>query len=169
MGVSGSGKTTIGRLVSERLGWAFIEGDAFHPAANIAKMAGGRALDDADRRPWLEALARELDGVRAAHGSAVLACSALKRSYRAVLGGGASDIAVVFLTAPVPVLRERMRARPGHFMPASLLESQLATLEPPSEEEFPGRVRAFDVSFPPNAVADAAAAWLRTVAELGVD
>ncbi|MEO5653190.1 MAG: gluconokinase [Marmoricola sp.] len=130
MGVSGTGKTVIGEGVAERLGCDFVEGDTFHPAANIEKMSAGIPLDDDDRRPWLEELARVLDEKRAAGLPTVLACSALKRSYRDILRGRApsEDTFFLHLDHPFDVLRERMEQR-EHFMPASLLQSQFDTLE----------------------------------------
>lgn len=131
MGVSGSGKSTIGAALAADLGWEFLEGDAFHPAANIAKMSRGEPLDDADRVPWLAALRAEIERrlLRGAH--AVLACSALKRSYRAALmGPDAGAFVILHLAADEAVLRRRLSER-RHFMPASLLESQLQALEAP--------------------------------------
>ena len=127
MGVSGAGKTTIGRLLAERLGWKFIEGDDYHPRENVQKMAAGIALDDADRWPWLDALNRRL---RQEH-DAVLACSALKESYRQRLLAGIKDARIVHLHGEKPLLAARLAARKHRYMPASLLESQYATLEPP--------------------------------------
>lgn len=131
MGVSGSGKTTVGTALARRLGWPFLEGDDFHPAANVAKMAAGHPLTDADRAPWLAALRRRIDEVLRDGESAVIACSALKHSYRSALAGNDTDaVRFVQLDVPVEVLRERLEHRQGHFMPASLIGSQLATLEP---------------------------------------
>jgi len=131
MGVSGAGKTTVGEALAARLGWAFVEGDALHPAANVAKMAAGEPLTDADRAPWLAAIARRIDELSA--GGAVVTCSALKRAYRSVLAR--PGVRFVFLTGEPEVLEKRMAARRGHFMPPSLLASQLATLEPPGPSE----------------------------------
>ena len=130
MGVSGTGKSVIGSTVAERLGWEFLEGDSFHPAANIAKMSAGQPLDDDDRQPWLEELGSMLAERRASGTSAVLACSALKRSYRDLLRGDGPVEATFFLHLDLPfeVLRARMEQR-EHFMPASLLQSQFDTLE----------------------------------------
>ncbi len=130
MGVSGTGKSVIGRAVAEDLGYDFVEGDAFHPASNIAKMSAGEPLDDEDRRPWLEKLSRILAEHRAASTPAVLACSSLKRGYRDLLRGTSpvQDTFFVHLDLPFDVLRSRMEQR-EHFMPASLLQSQLDTLE----------------------------------------
>ena len=127
MGVSGSGKTTIGEQLAQRLGWPFIEGDAYHSPENIAKMAAGIPLDDDDRWPWLDALNRRLRGER----QAIVTCSALKESYRRRLLAGIADARLVYLHAPKAVLAERVAKRKHKYMPASLLDSQLATLEPP--------------------------------------
>ena len=128
MGVSGSGKTTIGELVAKRLGWRFIEGDEYHPRENVAKMAAGIPLDDDDRWPWLDALNQRLRGER----EAIVTRSALKESYRRRLLKGVADARIVYLHAPKAVLAERVAKRKHKYMPASLLDSQLATLEPPS-------------------------------------
>jgi carbohydrate kinase (thermoresistant glucokinase family) len=131
MGVSGAGKTTVGSALAGRLGWAFIEGDDFHPASNVAKMASGHPLTDADRASWLAALRRKIEEVIESASHAVIACSALKHAYRSVLAGDDPDaVRFVQLDVPVEVLRERLEHRHGHFMPASLIGSQLATLEP---------------------------------------
>ena len=132
MGVSGAGKSTFGAALSQALGWDFQEGDALHPPANVAKMCAGIPLDDADRAPWLDRVAEWL----AAHeDGGVIACSALKRRYRARLRDAAPDTLFVLLDPPLTVLRQRDAARKGHFMPASLLDSQLATLERPDADE----------------------------------
>lgn len=137
MGVSGSGKTTIAKVLAERHGWAVLEGDAFHPPANIAKMQAGMPLTDEDRWPWLRAIAAAIDAVRMRGGSAVVACSALKRSYRDILIGDRSDAVLVYLRGSHALISSRMAARRGHFMPAALLESQFATLEEPGPAERP--------------------------------
>lgn len=129
MGVSGAGKTTIGELLAKRLGVRFIEGDAYHPQQNIDKMAAGIALEDADRWPWLDALNRALRKER----EAVVTCSALKRSYRQRLLAGVADAHLVYLYAPKAVIAERVAKRKHKYMPASLLDSQFATLEPPDD------------------------------------
>jgi gluconokinase len=132
MGVSGCGKTTIGRLLAQRLGCDFIDADDFHPPANVAKMAAGVSLEDADRWPWLARLNEELR-LRAARAErTVLACSALKQAYRDRLMAGLARCELVYLRVSADLLRERLAGRRHRYMPASLLASQLATLEPPA-------------------------------------
>jgi len=133
MGVSGSGKSTIGKLLAERLGFAFHDADDFHPAANVEKMRGGEPLTDADRDAWLETLARLVDRLVRDRQDAVLACSALKEGYRARLRDGYRDVLVVYLRGDPELIRSRLQDRKGHFMKASLLDSQLATLEEPRD------------------------------------
>lgn len=136
MGVSGTGKTAVGRLVAARLGLAFVDADSLHPVENVQKMSAGEPLSDADRRPWLDAVAQRMaDSVGGA--GLVVACSALKRAYRDRLRQAAPDLVLVWLTGPTALIRDRLTARTGHFMPAALLESQLATLEPPTPDEQP--------------------------------
>ena len=137
MGVSGSGKTTLGRVLARELGAEFLEGDRFHPEANVAKMSRGEPLSDADRWPWLDRLAEELARVRKAGGNAVLACSALKRAYRDRLRRGAPDLRLLFLKGDKALIRDRLRARTQHFMPPGLLDSQFASLEEPGPDECP--------------------------------
>jgi carbohydrate kinase (thermoresistant glucokinase family) len=137
MGVSGSGKTTVAALLASTLHWEFVEGDDLHPPANVAKMHAGTPLTDADRAPWLARIAAAIDRLRAAGQGGVVACSALRRAYRDVLIGDRSGVALVYLRGDHNVLATRMRARPGHFMPVSLLDSQLATLEEPGADEHP--------------------------------
>lgn len=134
MGVAGSGKSLVGAALAEHLGLPFIEGDAHHPEANVAKMRAGQPLSDTDRIPWLEGLA-EVVAQHRASGGCVLACSALKRSYRERLARGEGDLVFVHLEAPRPVLEARLHDRTEHFMSASLLDSQLAALEPPESDE----------------------------------
>lgn len=137
MGVSGSGKTTVAASLAERLGWPFMEGDSLHPAANVAKMHAGEPLNDDDRWPWLDAVAAWIDSRLADAGAGIITCSALRRVYRDRIIGDRAGVRLVFLTAPRDVLAARLGARQGHFMPASLLDSQLATLEPPDPDERP--------------------------------
>lgn len=154
MGVSGSGKTSVGEALAAHLGAPFVEGDALHPQANVAKMASGAPLTDADRWPWLSAIA---DRVAAEPAPViVVSCSALRRAYRDHLRTGAGrPVGFVYLHGTEAVLAARMSAREGHFMPSSLLASQLATLEDPRGE--PGVV-AVDVDAPVEAVTAAAIA-----------
>jgi gluconokinase len=137
MGVSGCGKSTIAGLVAERLHWDLLEGDELHPKANVEKMSHGIPLDDNDRRPWLEAIARWIEDRIQSGRPALVTCSSLKRSYRDILRGKNSKGVVAFahLSGSRELLMERMKARKGHFMPASLLDSQLATLEPLQPDE----------------------------------
>lgn len=132
MGVAGSGKTTIGRLLSQELHWPYFEADDFHPAANKEKMGRGVPLDDEDRTPWLAAIRRTIDACAAEQCSAVVSCSALKEKYRAQLTEGRTEVRVVFLTGPRELLRERLEGRAGHYMKPGMLDSQLAILEPPA-------------------------------------
>jgi gluconokinase len=137
MGVSGSGKTTIAAGVARHEGWILLEGDKFHPPANIAKMKAGTPLTDEDRWPWLRAIAAKEDELLAAGQSAVVACSALRRAYRDILIGSRGDTVLVYLRGSRELIENRMQARKGHFMPAALLDSQFATLEEPGADEHP--------------------------------
>jgi gluconokinase len=137
MGVSGSGKSTIADRLAERLGWAFEDGDRFHPASNVAKMSAGHPLTDEDRWPWLQAIANEIDRVCKAGGHVVIACSALKRAYRDVLVHGRCDVRIIYLDGTQSLIADRLARRKGHFMPAGLLQSQFKTLEPPAPAENP--------------------------------
>ncbi len=130
MGVSGAGKTTAGGLLASQLGWEFVDGDDYHPAANVEKMRNGIPLTDTDRAPWLETLRALIAGWIAAGKNAVLACSALKRAYRESLRIG-PEVQIVYLMGTPQLLRQRLRARVGHFMTERMLESQLAALEEP--------------------------------------
>lgn len=129
MGVAGVGKTTIGEALARALGARFIDADDYHPPENVAKMKAGVPLQDADRWPWLHLLNEELKKQQ----NAVLACSALKESYRRRLAEGLKDFKVVYLHASAELIRERMKGRKHRYMPAALLDSQLATLEPPAD------------------------------------
>ena len=133
MGVSGSGKSTVGGVLAGRLGWPLAEGDDFHPAENVAKMAAGHPLDDNDRGPWLARIREWMDAQESEGRSGIVTCSALKRRYRDVLRDG--EVTFVYLHGTREQLLARLTARQGHFMPASLLDSQLADLEPPDPDE----------------------------------
>jgi gluconokinase len=133
MGVTGSGKTTVGSQLAADLHWPYYDGDAFHPPANVAKMSQGIALTDDDRQPWLLAIRARIDALRAAGQSAVVGCSALKASYRNALGAGAPEVRFVYLHGDPPLLAERLHHRIGHFMDPALLDSQLTTLEEPAD------------------------------------
>lgn len=137
MGVSGSGKSTIGEHLAERLAWSYEDGDRFHPASNVAKMSAGQPLTDADRWPWLMAIAEEIDKICLTGRHAVIGCSALKRTYRRVLVHGRSDVRIIFLDGTQALIASRLAQRKGHFMPPGLLESQFETLEPPDASENP--------------------------------
>jgi len=151
MGVSGAGKSTLGELLGQRLGWRLIDADDYHPPENVAKMAAGVPLEDADRWPWLDALNRRLRGDK----HAIVACSALKESYRQRLLAGIADARVVYLHGEKALIAARIAARQHRYMPASLLDSQFATLEPPQA------AIAVDVSGDPQSCAEAIAAALR--------
>ena len=150
MGVSGSGKTTVSRLLAAALGCQFQEGDDLHPAENVEKMHGGIPLSDADRLPWLRKIAEEIDGWRARGESGVLTCSALKRSYRDIIIGDRPEVTLVYLKGSYGLIRRRVAARHKHFMPVALLDSQFATLQEPTAEEHPITV---DVGGRPNEIA----------------
>ena len=146
MGVSGSGKTTVGKLLAAALGAEFVEGDAYHPPANIEKMRRGIPLDDSDRWPWLEILSAEIERWLAAGSTVVLACSALKQAYRDVLAKGRPGVRFVHLEGDRALIRLRLDRRRGHYMPATLLDSQFAALEPPAA------ALAVDVTGTPEAI-----------------
>jgi gluconokinase len=153
MGVSGSGKSTIGALLAERLGWPFADADSFHPPENVAKMAAGTPLTDADRWPWLDAIAAHIGAARKAGRPVVVACSALRRAYRDRLRAGHGDLIFLHLSGAPAVIAERQAARQGHFMPPSLMASQFATLEDTGDE--PDAV-AVSVADTPQSVVEAA-------------
>ena len=138
-GVAGSGKSTVGAALARRLDWAHLEGDAFHPPANVAKMASGLALNDGDRDPWLTALATAIEARSIGHvgggAGTVVSASALKRVHRRRLRSGRGDVAIVLLHGPTDLLEARLHARRGHFFPTRLLASQLETLELPEPDE----------------------------------
>ncbi len=137
MGVSGSGKTTIAKGLAAVEHWTLLEGDSFHPPANVAKMKAGTPLTDEDRWPWLRAIAAAIDADRANGVNAVVACSALRRAYRDILIGERPDVRLVYLKGSKALIAERMKSRKGHFMPPSLLDSQFRTLEEPGPDENP--------------------------------
>jgi gluconokinase len=143
MGVCGCGKSTVGQQLATTLGVDFLEGDQLHSAENIARMAAGIALTDEDRQGWLEALAGRIGNTRERGRGLVVSCSALKRSYRDTLRRGASDLLFVYLQGNPELLATRMVNRPGHYMPTSLLESQLAILEVPGPDE---NTQTFDIA-----------------------
>src|SRR4051794_8430003 len=137
MGVAGSGKTTIGEKLAQRLGWPYEDGDRFHPKANVEKMSAGHPLTDDDRWPWLQAIADEIDLVCERGEHVVIGCSALKRAYRDVLVHGRDDVKIVYLEGSEALIAQRLKARKGHFMPPALLESQFDALQPPGADEHP--------------------------------
>lgn len=137
MGVSGSGKTTVAALLAARLGWQYQEGDDLHPAANVAKMRGGTPLTDADRLPWLEKIAAEIDRWREQGLSGVVTCSALKRAYRDIIIGSRPQVRLAYLRGSYELIQSRLAARNEHYMPAALLDSQFAALEEPTADEHP--------------------------------
>ncbi|MES2280739.1 MAG: gluconokinase [Pseudomonadota bacterium] len=157
MGVSGCGKSTVGEQLAEALKLPFLEGDVLHPERNVARMAAGIALNDEDREGWLLTLAERLRQAQAAGQGLVLSCSALKRAYRDILRSGAPGLRLVYLHGDQALLAARMAARTGHFMPPSLLASQLATLEPPGLDE---NVQDFDVGERPEDIVAAVLAGL---------
>jgi gluconokinase len=133
MGVTGSGKTTVGRLLAERMNWSFFDADDFHPPANVEKMRRGQPLDDADRLPWLEKLHALMDDELQAGRSLVLACSALRQRYRDTLVSSASQVLFLYLRISPETARTRLEARGGHYMPAALVPSQFEALEEPEQ------------------------------------
>jgi gluconokinase len=137
MGVSGSGKSTVGGMLASRLHWDFADGDRFHPAGNVEKMHNGVPLTDEDRWPWLDAIAAWIDKTRRSGGHSALACSALKRRYRDVLIGNRSDVRLVFLKGEEALVARRIATRHEHFMPQTLLHSQFEALEEPTPDENP--------------------------------
>lgn len=157
MGVSGSGKSTIAEALADRLGAEFADGDAFHPAANVEKMRAGIPLTDADRGPWLAAIAAWIGARLAAGRSGVVACSALRRAYRRVLVAGRADVELVYLHGGRDLIAARIGGRRGHYMPASLLDSQFATLEEPGPDERP---IVAEIDADPDAITEAVMATL---------
>lgn len=148
MGVCGCGKTTVGRLLAERTGWPFHEGDEFHPPENVEKMSRSQPLTDEDRQPWLSAIADEIRATIDREKSAVFACSALKGEYRKKLWQDDPHVRFVWLTGSEQILRDRMAAREDHYMPADLLDSQFETLETPDD------VPAVDIDTEPEKITD---------------
>ena len=159
MGVSGCGKSTVGQLLADGLGSGFLEGDSLHPPRNVALMAAGTPLTDADRADWLATIAQRLADAQAAGQPLVVSCSALKRSYRDQLRAACAGLRFVFLQGSAAQLRARLDARQGHYMPPSLLDSQLATLQVPTADEQP---IVLDIGQAPPALAAAALAQLGT-------
>jgi ribose 5-phosphate isomerase A len=151
MGVSGAGKSTIAEELAARLGWSFMEGDTLHPKVNVAKMHAGIPLTDADRLPWLERVAAWIDGQRARKQPGIITCSALRRSYRRIIIGDRPEVRLVYLRGGRDLIAQHLAEREGHFMPASLLQSQFDTLEEPGPEEDPLTV---DVGPPASQVAE---------------
>jgi gluconokinase len=135
MGVSGAGKSTIGVRLAQKLRRAFLEGDTFHPPANVEKMRQSVPLDDDDRLPWLTAIAAAIDAARREQRQVIVTCSALKRAYRTILSAGHDDVAFVYLKGDKDLIAERLGVRSGHFMPPKLLDSQFAALEEPMSDE----------------------------------
>lgn len=133
MGVSGSGKTTVGEALARQLGWSFRDADEFHPPGNVAKMSAGLPLNDHDREPWLDAIHTHVERTLARGESGVVTCSALKERYRRRITGGRPDVKLVHLTGNFELIHSRMAARTDHFMRPEMLRSQFATLEPPAD------------------------------------
>ncbi len=156
MGVTGSGKTTVGEQLAQQLGWAYYDADDFHPEANVCKMASGTPLTDADRWPWLEVLSEAIEHWLRAEQGAILGCSALKQSYRDLLVGGRPGVQIVHLKGPKALIARRLKTRQHRYMPASLLDSQFATLEEPHD------ALSVDIGPAPAAIA----AFIRTVLQL---
>lgn len=135
MGVSGTGKTTIALALAERLGWTYAEGDEFHSSENVSQMTRGLPLTDEDRMPWLLAITRWIESRNGLGESTVVTCSALKRSYRDVLGSAEGDVRFIHLLGDPEAIQARIKARTGHFMPETLLPSQVSTIEPLQDDE----------------------------------
>ncbi|HEX3708898.1 MAG TPA: gluconokinase [Pseudolabrys sp.] len=151
MGVSGAGKSTVGTLLAERLGRVFVEGDSLHPPHNVEKMKHGVPLTDADRIPWLKAIAARIDTARQAHKPIVVTCSALKRDYRELLVAGHDDVGFVYLKGTKELIARRVAARTDHFMPPELLDSQFSDLQEPAPDE---PALAVPIDPPPDKIVD---------------
>jgi ribose 5-phosphate isomerase A len=151
MGVSGVGKSAVAHELAARLGWPFEEGDALHPEANVAKMHAGIPLTDVDREPWLERVAAWIDDQRAKKQPGIITCSALKRSYRQIIIGDRPEVRLIYLRGKRDLIAQRLAVRCGHFMPASLLQSQIDALEGPDQSEDPLTV---DVDLPASRIAE---------------
>jgi len=147
MGVSGSGKSTIAAALAERLGWPYEDGDKFHPRSNVEKMKAGHPLTDADRLPWLQAIAAEIERIGKSRQHVIIACSALKRSYRDILVHGRHDVRLIYLDGNRELIASRLAQRKGHFMPPELLDSQFKALEIPTPDEH-AIAAAVDASVP---------------------
>ncbi len=135
MGVSGAGKSTVASRLAKRLNRTLVEGDTLHPPQNVEKMKHGIPLADADRIPWLKAIAARIDTARLARDQIIVTCSALKRAYRAMLAHGNADVGFIYLKGPRELIAERLALRKNHFMPAQLLDSQFAALQEPADDE----------------------------------
>lgn len=157
MGVSGSGKSTVAGLLAERLGWAFVDGDDLHTPEHVARMRAGHPLGDAERAPWLASVRSWIDARLAAGANGIVVCSALRRSYRDAVTQGRRAVRIVYLEGSRALIAERLSRRRGHFMPAALLDSQFAALEPPGPDERPITVGITDG---PEAIAATIAARL---------
>ena len=162
MGVAGAGKTLIGARLAATLGVAFVEGDDYHPPANVAKMAAAIPLTDEDRRDWLDALGARIAAARRADRPLVVAASVLKREYRDVFRAADAAVQFILLTAPRPVIADRLEHRTGHYMPPSLLDSQLAILEPPGADE---HAWVYDNERPPDVIVAEIATRIRDASE----
>ena len=159
MGVSGCGKSTVGEALAAALHWRYSEGDRLHPAENVARMAAGTPLTDADRAGWLAKIAAELSAAAARGEGLVVTCSSLKRSYRDVLRTGDPALRFIFLHGPRQLLEARLQERRGHYMPPSLLQSQLEALEPPGDDEF---AQPLSITAAPQQLAESAHHWIAT-------
>jgi gluconokinase len=164
MGVSGSGKSTIAEALARTIGFACDDGDSYHPPSNVAKMHAGTALTDDDRRPWLQAIADDIDRKADAGHSVVVSCSALKRAYRDILVHGRSDVRLVYLRGTRELIAARLALRKGHFMPPSLLDSQFGTIEEPMPDE---QVVTVDIDAPVDRIIAAIADRLQLSLKLG--